>query len=139
MDVRNCKGCGKMFNYVGKSLCPDCMKAKEDEFREVKAFIRENPSTGVSDVAEATGVSVNQIRQWIREERLILTSPSADAGINCESCGRPITSGRMCESCKKQVSRDLSSAFVSPTASTPEREKLKADGNKMRYLSGKDH
>ena len=34
MDVRNCKNCGKLFQYVGKPLCPACNKKLEDKFFE---------------------------------------------------------------------------------------------------------
>lgn len=138
MDVRNCKQCGRLFNYVGKTICSECLKKKEDEFVGVKEYIRENPAAGIADVAEATGVTVNQIRQWIKEERLVLTSSSDVVGINCESCGRPITTGRLCKSCKNQVSRDLTQAFVS-TPKTEERDVAGAKkGDRMRYLQGKN-
>lgn len=135
MEVRNCKQCGRLFNYMGKTLCPECLKGKEDEFTVVKNYIRENPAAGIAEVSEATGTSVKQIRQWVREERLLLTEASATAGINCESCGRPICTGRLCQSCKNQVTRDLASAYVNPTAQA-ERESLGGSKkDKMRYLS----
>ena len=44
MDVRNCKNCGKLFQYVGKPLCPACNKKLEDKFFEVRDYIYENPT-----------------------------------------------------------------------------------------------
>lgn len=135
MEIRNCKQCGRLFNYMGKTLCPECLKGKEDEFTIVKNYIRENPSSGIAEVSEATGTSVKQIRQWVREERLLLTEPSATAGINCESCGRPIRTGRLCPSCKNQVSRELATAYVTEKPKN-EHESLGSSGkDKMRYLS----
>ena len=29
MDVRNCKNCGKLFQFVGKPICPACNKKLE--------------------------------------------------------------------------------------------------------------
>ncbi|MCI8372499.1 MAG: flagellar protein [Lachnospiraceae bacterium] len=136
MDVRNCKSCGRLFNYTGKSICPECLKKKDDDFVAVKAYIRENPTVGIADVAEATDVSVNQIRQWIREERLILTEACAEAGINCEGCGRPIQTGRLCKSCKGQMSRDLNQAFVATPKPSGDDPSIKSKkGDRMRYLS----
>lgn len=135
-DIRNCKQCGKLFNYTGKSLCPECLKSKEDEFNEVKEYIRENPSAGIADVSEATGTSVNQIRQWVREERLAFSDVTAGGGINCESCGRPIKTGRLCASCKNQVSRDLTQAFLGNRPETSGADGMSAKkGDRMRYLS----
>lgn len=138
MEVRNCKQCGKLFNYtIGRSICPECVKKKEEEFIEVKEYIRENPSAGIAEVSEATGASVNQIRQWIREERLVLTSESAEAGINCEGCGRPIKTGRMCPKCKGQMSKSLSHAFgMQAPAKDNNSSSGKKSGDRMHYLSG---
>ncbi len=135
MDVRNCKNCGRLFNYIGRNMCPECLKEKDDEFSIVKEYIRKNVSAGIAEVSEATGVSVKQIRQWIKEERLILTEASATAGINCESCGRPITTGRFCPSCKVQMSRTLSQAYMNPTQETERKESAGKD--RMRYLTKK--
>lgn len=132
MDVRNCKGCGRLFNYMGRTLCPECLKVREDDFQKVKEYIRDNPMTGVADVAEATNVSVHQIRQWIREERLMLSDVSATAGINCESCGRPIQTGRLCPSCKRQMKNEFSNAFTGTVAAKPQADK---NGDRMRYLT----
>ena len=47
-------------------------------------------------------VSVQQLNQWVREERLIFAEGSA-VMIDCESCGAPIRTGRYCENCKSQM------------------------------------
>ena len=36
MDVRNCKTCGRLFNYMGGApLCPECKAALEKKFEDV--------------------------------------------------------------------------------------------------------
>ena len=36
MDVRNCRNCGRMFNYMGGApLCNMCQKKLEEKFQEV--------------------------------------------------------------------------------------------------------
>lgn len=42
MEVRNCRSCGRLFNYMGAPLCPACQKKLEEKFQEVKAFLEEN-------------------------------------------------------------------------------------------------
>ena len=65
MDVRNCKGCGKLFNYMsGAQLCPECRAALEKKFSSVKDYIGEHPQASISQVAEDMDVSVKQIKQW---------------------------------------------------------------------------
>ena len=89
MDVRNCRGCGKLFNYVsGPFMCPACREKMEEKFQEVKKYIQENPGSNVASTAEACDVDPNQIRQWIREERLEFASGASE--ISCEKCGKLI-------------------------------------------------
>ena len=51
MNVRNCKKCGKLFNYMsGMPICPACKDAAEKQFQSVKKFIRENPRADIKDI-----------------------------------------------------------------------------------------
>lgn len=134
MDVKNCKGCNRLFQYIGgPPLCPACREALENKFAEVKEFIYQNPGTSIAQVAEETDVSVKQIKQWIREDRLVLSEATED-GIECEHCGIPIRSGRFCEKCKNQIASGFSATISRPVASAPEK-KTEKTGNKMRFLS----
>ena len=64
MNVKNCKKCGRLFNYVaGPFICPVCREETEKKFVEVKQYIREHKVTGVHEVAEACDVDVRQIHQ----------------------------------------------------------------------------
>ena len=70
MNIRNCRMCGHIFNYVaGPILCPHCREKMEAKFQEVKEYIRSNPGVGIQDVAENCDVEPSQIQQWLREER----------------------------------------------------------------------
>ena len=52
MNIRNCRMCGHIFNYVaGPILCPHCREKMEAKFQEVKEYIRANPGVGIQDVA----------------------------------------------------------------------------------------
>lgn len=134
MDVRNCKECGRLFNYTaGLPICPACEKKLEEKFTEVKQYIYDNPGSGIQEVSEENDVSINTIKKWVREERLSFTEGSA-VGIECERCGRLILSGRYCDECKKKVTNQLESAYAGP-AKEPGQKK-KTDGNpKMRFLN----
>ena len=71
MNVRNCKKCGRIFNYVsGMPICMQCKEKLEEKFQEVKKYIQENRHASIPQVSEACEVSTNQIQQWLREERL---------------------------------------------------------------------
>ena len=96
MDVRNCKGCSRLFNYLGgQQLCPDCIKALDVKFDEVREYVYDHPGAGMQQVAEEMDVSVAQIKRWIREERLSFSEES-QVGLECEGCGKMIRTGRFC-------------------------------------------
>lgn len=111
MDVRNCRSCGKMFNYInGVPLCPACMTKLEEKFQQVKEYVQENKVVPLNKIAEDNDVTVNQIKRWVREERLVFDEDSM-VTIECESCGRSIRTGRFCDKCKEQLHSGLSDSI----------------------------
>lgn len=134
MDIRNCKNCGKMFNYIGKPICPTCEKVLEDKFQQVKQYVKEHPQAPISVVSEENDVSINQIKRWVRQERLSFSEESL-VGLECENCGVMIRTGRFCEACKAKLGNNLSSVIQKPK-SAPVYEKKKENA-RMRFLDGK--
>ena len=132
MDVRNCKKCGKIFNYVvGAPICPACREASEAEFQRVKEFIKENKKVTLSEIAAECEVTETQIRQWIRQERLVFSDDSL-VGINCESCGKSIKTGRFCEMCKSEIARGLNANFSKEEVTN--QNSIKKSSARMRFL-----
>jgi flagellar operon protein (TIGR03826 family) len=132
MDVRNCKSCGKLFNYIsGPPICAGCTKKLEDKFAEVKEYIYNNPGAGMQEVSEAFEVSTSQIQKWIREERLSFSEDSL-VGIECESCGNTIKTGRFCKSCKDKLATNLNNIYKEPEK--PKKSKDTDANPKMRFL-----
>lgn len=135
MNVRNCRKCGKIFNYVsGPHICPSCREALEEVFQRVKEYIREHNGASINEVAENCEVEVSQIQQWLREERLEL-APGSAITLECETCGAPITCGRYCEKCRKDLASDLNGMVQASRKPEPVREKRNRDGDKMRFLN----
>ena len=133
MEIKNCRECGKMFNYVaGMRTCPTCLKQLDEKFTKVKAYIYANPGVGIKEVSEVNDVSINLIKKWVREERLTFTEGSI-VGIDCERCGKTILSGRFCEACKKQVTKQLDSAYERPKQAS--MKKQDKESPKMRFLN----
>ena len=132
MDVRNCRGCGKLFNYIsGPFICPACREKLEEKFQEVKKYIQENKGVTVAMVAEACDIDSNQIRQWIREERLEFASGASE--ISCEKCGKAISSGRFCDACKNSMVNGLNSMYQPEKPAEPEK-RTPDGGPKMRFI-----
>lgn len=134
MNARNCRKCGKLFNYVsGPPICMACREALEAKFHEVKSYIWEHANATIPEVAEACDVSQNQIQQWLKDERLQLAEGSSIT-LFCESCGAAINSGRFCEKCKNSMANQLNESIRKPEAPKPQPKKDVKDNPKMRFL-----
>lgn len=133
MEVRNCKNCGKMFNYIGAPICPACERELENKFQEVRQYVREHKEASITEVAEENDVSVNQIKRWVRQERLAFTDAS-QVGLECENCGALIKTGRFCDNCKNKMANELSSTVKKVVKTEPPKQKESA---RMRFLDGR--
>lgn len=135
MNIRNCRECGKIFNYLtGAPICPACKDKLEEKFQVVKEYIRAHPGVGIAQVAEDCDVDSAHIRQWLREERLEVTEDSP-MYLSCDGCGAPIRSGKFCEKCKMDVSKGFGNMLKSQKAVAPKQEKPSSNDNaRMRFL-----
>ena len=134
MDVRNCKRCKKLFNYItGQPLCPACKEELETKFQEVKKYLFEHRGATLATVCEECDVEEHQVRQWIREERLEVMS-GFDASIVCEVCGAAITSGKYCQKCKMELMSDLNTAGRKPEKKLEPVKRTEHD-TKMRFIN----
>lgn len=133
MDVRNCRGCGRLFNYLsGPPICQACRDALEDKFQQVKAFLQDNPNSPIQTVSDENEVSVQQIRQWVREERLTFSDDSP-IGIDCECCGKTIKTGRFCDECRIKMKDGFSNMIDKPKTNNTLMKKER-ERDKMRFL-----
>lgn len=132
MEVKNCKDCGRLFNYIGGDrLCPACMKKLDETYAKVKEYIYDHPGATINEVSEENEVSVNQIKKWVREEKLSFSDDSP-VGLACESCGKLIKTGRFCKECKAKVANELESFREKPKLSGVKKETR--ESAKMRFL-----
>lgn len=136
MNVRNCRKCGKIFNYVlGPIICPRCRDEQEAKFQEVKKYVSEHYGADIVEVSDVCDVDPSQIRQWIREERLQFADDSP-IRIPCEKCGAMIRSGRYCDACKIEMTKDFNHAMGRDRVIQPDARKspVRSTDNRMRFL-----
>ena len=136
MEVRNCRGCGKLYNYIGgpyRNLCPNCIEKIEEKYLEVKEYIQDHHNATMTEVAEECDVSTRQIEQWVREERLYFSDDSP-YGIGCERCGKIIKTGRFCDSCRNDMANTFQNAYQKKEAPKPKSSRVTSERDKMRYL-----
>jgi len=92
------------YQSLGKKICGDCLLKLDEDFILIREYLWEHDRAGIEEVSEATGVSRKSIMYLLKEERLIVGDENGPGGfLICESCRRPISTGRMCAACKKEV------------------------------------
>lgn len=134
-NIVNCRNCGTLFKRITKDrVCPQCMKKLEEKFNEVRIYISENKGVSIMQVSREMDVSVEQIKAWIREDRLQLDA-AGDPEFGCLQCGVPIRSGKYCDYCKNKVINNLNSAYRRDIpAPSVEKRSSGSDRDKMRFL-----
>ncbi len=108
MSIRNCPECGRIFEFVFKNLCPECIQKEDNESEAVIDYLKNNPGVGIPEISEATGISVDKIIKMLKSGRLIIVCEKN--GINlltCERCGKPIVNGSFCLQCRDSMTRIL--------------------------------
>lgn len=67
-----CTQCGsKDITYcgIGEYKCKDCGCLMYDDYGKVRAYVENHRGANELDVAQATGVSRDKIKQFVREQR----------------------------------------------------------------------
>ncbi len=107
MSLANCSRCGKVFPLVpgGRDLCQACIKEEDNNYLKIFHYLSTRPSATAQEIAQTTEVDIKEIYRYVRENRLRLVQ--ADTGLRCESCGIPISQGKICENCMKTLSEEI--------------------------------
>ena len=117
---RVCEKCGEAepeYKGVGEYKCKKCGFIMYDDFGVVRNYLEEHRGATASDVSRATGVAMETIRHFLKEDRLEITQGSG-VMLSCELCGASITSGRYCAACSKALERKMESERLSSHKST---------------------
>ncbi|MDR2183023.1 MAG: flagellar protein [Clostridiales bacterium] len=105
MEMANCLRCKKVFPKIIDPICDECKKKDEELFAAVRRYLEENPSSTVQRLSEETGASAKKILAWLREGRLEIAQATGD--LRCGHCGESIATGRFCEACFIELSRQI--------------------------------
>ncbi len=130
ISVEVCTKCRRLFNYpgFGPYYCPQCRSVDDQHRNIVKDYIRKHGTATMFEICENTGVTEKEIRYYLRDGTLEIPDGSP-VYISCERCGCDIRSGRWCQECAMQLSKNLKVSF----ALIGDRPKIKNEG-KMRFL-----
>jgi flagellar operon protein (TIGR03826 family) len=111
-EMRNCIRCKRIFLRSTSPVCPACVQKEEDDFILVRDYIREHPHCGLQKVEEETGVTMEMLLKFLREDRLQLSSESGMKGaLKCQKCGEAIDVGKYCDRCTNELSAGLTEAL----------------------------
>ena len=100
--LKNCPRCGKLFMDMGHKICPACIEAEQADEDKAADYVREHPKATVKEIARETGVKESLVMRMVRQGRFVSAS-GIEISYPCEHCGKPITNGRLCDSCNRAL------------------------------------
>ena len=127
MGVANCPECGKIYMENPAKLCPACYAEFEASEEKVVEFLRKKRKASIEEIHVATGVSHKVILRMMKQHRL---TSEFQVEYPCESCGKPITEGRLCAECTKNVLDQVKSQAPKPA------EKTEPDSRQQKMYIG---
>lgn len=109
MPIANCKRCGRIYNKVGREICPACTHEQDEVFHKVRDYLKQHNNASMSDVVRDLGVDLEDVVELIQDGRLILRD-NPNMGYPCERCGGQTRAGRFCAKCASELAAELETA-----------------------------
>jgi|GEM_PF-284553 len=106
LNVANCPRCGKVFQKNLRNQCQDCSREMDNKLNGVLDYMRKNHRATNEQAAEATGVGVEQLITWMKENKLLL-SEYPNLHYACSSCKAPIRKHKLCMKCSVRIQHDI--------------------------------
>lgn len=106
LKVAHCSMCGKVFQVTLRNLCPECTEIHDRQFEAVDRYLMKNRNATNEQTAEATGVPLKQILDWIRQKKISLAAFPNLTDV-CDLCGAPSRNGHLCAKCSGRIQQDI--------------------------------
>ena len=58
----------EVFICLGNDVCPNCESKDNNEIYNLKTFVEENPVTTLENISFQTGISVNNLNRFIKQD-----------------------------------------------------------------------
>ena len=133
MDIRQCRRCRKIFNYISNPNCPVCVRELDEIFHNVRNYLYEHPKADMEELCEQTDADEEEVITWLREGRLILAYPEIGI-LRCETCDKPIASGRYCEACSQKVKKQLESTAQTLSQNRKDSSRFSSGSSDRRHV-----
>ncbi len=134
-EVRNCRKCGRIFNYIGSPICPACKELEEEDFKKIKEYLYDNPKASITQVSSDLDISVEKIKRFLKDGRLEIADDEGNMVLECENCGRSIKSGRYCPDCERMLASGLKNAASQFRTEIDSMNASKNSQFGMRYMN----
>jgi hypothetical protein len=96
----------RQLSTLRKAVCQKLDK----EYELCANYLREFKGAIITEVSDATGVSIKQITKFIREGRIsIMNAPNMS--YPCESCGTLVREHNLCDNCRQRIEKDKRQMF----------------------------
>ena len=99
--LKNCSECGKVYMEVGQGMCPDCVLKEQESEQVVYAFVRDHDKCSIKEIVDGTGVKEKVVFRMLKAGRFIASG--LEISYPCQGCGAPITTGKLCSKCSKDI------------------------------------
>ncbi|MBF8982985.1 MerR family transcriptional regulator [Lutibacter sp. B2] len=124
-EIRNCKQCGRIFQYTGVTqICSRCHKKDDEEYQMVKEYVYDHRGATITEISEETGVDEDRILRYIRAGKLEIIGEDSSILIQCERCGKGIRTGRFCDPCIAELRSGLAGTKVEKKKEVSVRNKM---------------
>lgn len=111
-----CRLCGKPALCFGQSdICIDCLDI-EGEFQKVRDYVHDHQGAKIFEVSLALHISIDKLKRFLKEGRLEIVEKD-NQFLFCESCRKPIQSGRYCDECLVTQKHDFKTVYTSKSGS----------------------
>lgn len=119
MNIGNCPECGRLYMKTALGMCNDCYRLEEENEKIVAEYVRDHPRCSVEVIHEATGIKEKTIFRMIKNGRFM---DAGEISYACESCGKPIYEGRLCDKCNTNFVNQLKESDAARAAKAKEDE-----------------
>lgn len=99
--LKNCAECGRLYMEIGQGMCQDCFRKEQEMEQVVYAFVRDHDKCSIKEIVDGTGVKEKVVFRMLKAGRFIASG--LEITYPCQGCGAPITTGKLCSKCSKDI------------------------------------
>lgn len=107
LSITQCEGCGKIIQRNVRNLCAACNAEEDDRLRLFERTMVRNRLFDNAQAAQATGITEEKIRAWIRGGKFRIAE-FPNLADQCDLCNAPTRKGHLCADCTSRINADIS-------------------------------